>query len=557
MKNKPLLIVEQSKSILESKSTDGHIVLEGIFTEFNVRNRNHRIYEAKDVLPFIEELQEKIKSGKLLGELDHPKDFDISLSNVSHVIEDLHFDAGKQAILGRIRLLNTTKGKEAQSLVQDGIPLHVSSRARGSVNEKGVVKINKLFTYDLVADPGFANAELSIVNEAFGVDADDSLFIYEMKEDESTQINNKKIEYTMNGVSVEDFNKYTEQLKSVIEHLEKEVTQLKEDLSTSVNYTELVESKLENGIKFTEHVAEHLGNTIKFTEHIAENVENGIKFTEHVAENVENGIKFTEHIAEHVENGIKFTEHIAEHVENGIKFAEHIAEHVENGIKFTEHVAENVENGIRFTEHVAENVENGIKFTEHVAENAKNGISYLKYVAEHLDNSITFTEHVSESMNSNTITNRGRKANVGVTEGLDSYKNSISTKIDTLLEQLKLNNDNSKILETKTVEENKVNENEKKIASIIDSIPESYAAKWDNLSTFRKEQILAESKTYNLVTDYAKYNFWTTRDFRETPLSLQKLNESLEQPADTKKSISLDDNTKEWIVNKIKHNLGR
>lgn len=473
MKNTPLLIVQQSKSVLESKSNDGNIVLEGIFTEFNVRNRNHRIYEAKDVLPFIEELQDKIKSGKLLGELDHPKEFDISLSNVSHVIEDLHFDESKQAVLGRIRLLNTTKGKEAQSLVQDGIPLHVSSRARGSVNEKGIVKINKLFTYDLVADPGFANAELSIVNEALGVDTDDSLFIYEMKEDKSTQINNKKIEHTMNGLSVEDFNKYTEQLKNVIEHLETEVTQLKEDLSTSVNYTELVESKLENGIKFTEHVAEHLGNTIKFTEH------------------------------------------------------------------------------------VAENVENGIKFTEHVAENAKNGISYLKYVAEHLDNSIAFTEHVSESMNDNTITNKDGKVNVRVTEGLDSYKNSISTKIDTLLEQLKLNNDSSKILETKTIEETKVNENEKKIASIIDSIPESYAAKWDNLSTFRKEQILAESKTYNLVTDYAKYNFWTTRDFRETPFSLQKLNESLEQPADAKKSISLDDNTKEWIVNKIKHNLGR
>ena len=472
MKNNPLLIVQQSKSVLESKSSDGHIVLEGIFTEFNVRNRNHRIYEAKDVLPFIEELQGKIKSGKLLGELDHPKDFDISLSNVSHVIEDLHFDESKQAVLGRIRLLNTTKGKEAQSLVQDGIPLHVSSRARGNVNEKGVVKINKLFTYDLVADPGFANAELSIVNEAFGVDADDSLFIYEMKEDESTQINNKKIEHTMNGVSVEDFNNYTEQLKNVIEHLENEVTQLKEDLSTSVNYTELVESKLENGIKFTEHVAEHLGNTIKFTEHVAENVENGIKFTEHIAENVENGI------------------------------------------------------------------------------------SYLKYVAEHLDNSITFTEHVSESMISNATTCKGNKSEVVVSEGLDSYKNSISTKIDTLLEQLKLNNDGSKILETKTIEETKVNENEKKISSIIDSIPESYASKWDNLSTFRKEQILAESKTYNLVTDYAKYNFWTTRDFRETQFSLQKLNETLEQP-DTKKSITLNDSTKDWIVNKIKHNLGR
>ena len=35
----------------------------------------------------INELQEKVKTNKLLGELDHPKDFDVSLANVSHVVE--------------------------------------------------------------------------------------------------------------------------------------------------------------------------------------------------------------------------------------------------------------------------------------------------------------------------------------------------------------------------------------------------------------------------------------------------------------------------------------
>ena len=39
--------------------------------------------------------------------------------------------------------------------------LHISSRAAGTVDEAGKVKIKKFFTYDLVADPGFENAELS------------------------------------------------------------------------------------------------------------------------------------------------------------------------------------------------------------------------------------------------------------------------------------------------------------------------------------------------------------------------------------------------------------
>ena len=130
MSEKKLLILERSNTILTKNVTDdGAIILDGVFTEFGVRNKNNRIYEEKEVLPHINELKEKVKSGKLLGELDHPKDFDISLSNVSHVIESLDYDPEKKQVIGRIRLLNTSKGKEAQSLIKDGIPLLISSRA--------------------------------------------------------------------------------------------------------------------------------------------------------------------------------------------------------------------------------------------------------------------------------------------------------------------------------------------------------------------------------------------------------------------------------------------
>ena len=93
MSNKKLLILERSKSNLSmTKDADGSVVLEGVFTEIGVKNKNNRIYEEAEVLPHINELKEKVKTNKLLGELDHPKDFDISLSNVSHVIEDLDYD---------------------------------------------------------------------------------------------------------------------------------------------------------------------------------------------------------------------------------------------------------------------------------------------------------------------------------------------------------------------------------------------------------------------------------------------------------------------------------
>jgi hypothetical protein len=51
-----------------------------------------------------------------------------------------------------------------------------------------------MFTYDLVADPGFANAELKRVNESYGFDNDDSLYIYDISENVTEKNITKKYE---------------------------------------------------------------------------------------------------------------------------------------------------------------------------------------------------------------------------------------------------------------------------------------------------------------------------------------------------------------------------
>ena len=234
MSGKKLLILERQKSNLDiTTDDDGAVTLEGVFTEFDVKNKNNRIYEEKEVMPHINELQEKVKTNKLLGELDHPKDFDVSLANVSHVVESLDYDKAKKQVIGKIRLLNTSKGKEAQALIKDGIPLHISSRAAGTVDENGKVKIKKFFTYDLVADPGFENAELSRVNESFGLSNDDGILIYEMEETENNNDNKKDLTMeNKNYVSVEDFQKYTEYVSGVLSNVKE---------STNSNNDEVME----------------------------------------------------------------------------------------------------------------------------------------------------------------------------------------------------------------------------------------------------------------------------------------------------------------------------
>lgn len=142
-------------------------ILSGLFAEIGTFNQNGRRYPEEIYVPAYEELIPKIQEKRLLGELDHPMDYDeIRLSNVSHVITDCEIieDEGVKKIYGSVELLDTPAGLIAQALVKAGIPLGISSRGLGATKQvrDGVdVTQLKLITYDLVADPSFSNAILS------------------------------------------------------------------------------------------------------------------------------------------------------------------------------------------------------------------------------------------------------------------------------------------------------------------------------------------------------------------------------------------------------------
>lgn len=157
------------KKLNESQEQNSKYILEGIFAELGGKpNRNGRIYTKEEYLKHLAYLREDIKKGEpLLGELDHPDDrFEVKLKEASHRIIDLWYDASKNVVMGKIELLNTPNGKLAQSIVDQGIPLHISSRAAGSVNADNTVQIQQIYTYDLVCKPGFAGAVLHRVNES-------------------------------------------------------------------------------------------------------------------------------------------------------------------------------------------------------------------------------------------------------------------------------------------------------------------------------------------------------------------------------------------------------
>jgi len=362
MSNKNLLILERSSSALVQGNTDKY-VLEGIFGELDVKNRNNRIYTAEEYLPQIEALQDKIKASKLLGELDHPSNFDISLKNVSHIIEEITYDKEAKQIKGRIRLLDTDAGRQAKALVDAGVPLQISSRAAGAVESNGTVKIKQLFTYDLVADPGFANAELTRVNESYGFANNSDILIYEIGESldlltNETKTTENKTQSKMaesKFITAEDFNKYSQYLSEEIKAIKESLTEAKEtgnetELSNLKEYTTYLAEKLDQNIQYAEHVAEKTDQSISYTESIAEKVDQSIQYTESMATGVNQIKEYTNYLAESYNEGVtshsdllEYVEYLKGNLEKVTEYAEYVAETVNTNLITEEEAGKEVE----------------------------------------------------------------------------------------------------------------------------------------------------------------------------------------------------------------------
>jgi len=382
--NKDLLIVEMSSSTLSvADGKEKDYILEGIFGEIDVKNKNQRIYTENEYIPQIESLQSKIKSGKLLGELDHPSQFDVSLKNVSHIIEELYYEKETKQVKGRIRLLDTDAGRQAKALVDAGVPLQISSRAAGAVESNGTVKIKQLFTYDLVADPGFENAELKRVNESYGFSNENGLYIFEIDKANNEQTKIIEKQNMADFVKAEDFNKYTE-------YLANEIKSLKEALTTK-DSSEANENNELEGIKaHSDHIVENVNNVAKYVEYLSEKLDQSIQYSEHVAEKADHGIQYSEELAEKLDLSIQHTDHVAEKLEQGISYTEHVAESVSSLKEYANYLAEAHNENTTSAEKLVE-------YTNYLKENLQSVTEYTQYIAESINENLVVEEEGTEA----------------------------------------------------------------------------------------------------------------------------------------------------------------
>lgn len=587
MKEKRVLVVERSGSdISYSNETvtnnlgkqEESIVLTGIFTTFNQKNRNGRIYESADFLPHIEALKESIKNHTLLGELDHPHGFEISLTNASHVIESLDYDPQRNVVVGKIRLLNTAKGKDAQALVRDGIPLHISSRAAGTVDESGHVKLQQLFTYDLVADPGFANAVLSRVNE--GVDSNpisdesrriltemkekyeklneglnliqssDDCEIYETNTEllpepgqegfntdrfgaaqQSQNANKRAINGTIddtnnnnnmdNGkyISFEDFQKYTENLSEIIADLQSAIANYKTELDSV--------KKEKEGIKPTETFEDGKTDNSAISALVADEI--NAKVSE-VQEKYNNLKKYTMYLAEQLDKSISHQDYIVENANDILKKQDEI-------IKHNNYIVDNLNDTIGYQNYIAEMLDKSIDYSNMLAEEQNKNIAHSDYLVEKMNQMIRHQDYIAESCNN--IIEEGNKLNEKF-EQLKSHNNyivegmnNIVAHNDYIVESINSKEENALNEENKVVEENnKPTENQKPEQKTDENKEEKFNSK--------KYQSEINEKLGNLISTVKTH-------YEETK------KKEVEQIAESKKAI---ENSNEFmLVNYIPERL--
>jgi hypothetical protein len=436
---KPILIVENNTNPLkESVKISGgkkEYVLGGVFTEFGVKNRNERIYTADKFIPCLKELNERIQTmGVVYGEFDHPDVFDTSLSRASHIIRKAFYVKEGNRVDGEIKLLNTYWGKEAKSLVDDGCPVFVSSRAAGVTESDGTVTLKKLFTYDIVADPGFSSARMRSINESVGFSNKSNFRIYEMSDESKINelfnmnrndfVTKKQLadysKYLVNEIAttkqaaqtaikkgnltprkLEQLLEYYEELNKTNSQMVKYLDYLAEKVQVVVNENKNLKSTTKKLISHNDYLAENLEKTVNYTEYLAENLDKNISYSNYLAENLDKNISYSEYIAENLDKNISYSEYLAENLDKNISYSEYIAENLDKNISYSEYLAENLDKNIAYSEYIAENLDNTIAYSEYIAENLDNNIAYSEYLAEHLDSSIAYAEYLAEHVEGN------------------------------------------------------------------------------------------------------------------------------------------------------------
>lgn len=441
---------------MSAKKQGDFMTLSGVFGVCGVRNNNNRVYETSNYSKMVAEMKERIKNeGGIPGELEHPQMMNITLENISHKITDINIDENG-VVSGSITLLNTPKGKIAQAIVEGGLPLYISSRATGCVDQKtGAVTLERLATYDLVGSPGFSQAKLHLNENQIAESINENMYYITEKDTTSEPVK----ETNENNIDTEDME--NKEILERLANLETRITELESENEALRESTNDIVKTIADGVQGW--IVEEFSPMIQswITEEYAPEAK------EDILESVD-----TESIMNDVK--VMISEKVAPAIQNWI--VEEYSPAVQSYL--TEEYTKTIQDWV--VEQVAPAIQNWIieEYSPSVDE----------YMAESIKTKAA--EIVSEAIN-------------------ESKKNSLSNIEDTLklLESMDVT---KPTYQSKTIVTEAANE-----PMFIAQMPAEMRPRWEMASKEVKESITRRAKLYNFTNEGAVQRFWENINFDE------------------------------------------
>ena len=204
--------------ITEEKNGKKTYAIEGVFMQAEKKNRNGRVYPRPIMEKAVSKYDnEQVKTGRAVGELNHPDGPTVNLDKVSHKIESLNWEGND--VMGKATILATPMGEIVKGLLDGGVKLGVSTRGMGSLersNDAMVVKDDFILNaVDIVQDPSAPSAFVNGVME--GVEWVWNNGIIEAKQIEQIETEIKKTSRAnLYETEVREFKNFLSLLKSKI-----------------------------------------------------------------------------------------------------------------------------------------------------------------------------------------------------------------------------------------------------------------------------------------------------------------------------------------------------